>query len=201
MPLLPLEHSPTAYRLDFVLYALTCLAITSVLLGASPEGSHVLLVWVLGGAALWSLLEYLLHRFVLHGLRPFSGWHAQHHVRPRALIGTPFLMSFSLFFLLGTVPAWWLLGTWPALAITLGLLASYLGYGLIHHATHHSHSGWIKSSHWMKRRSMWHAKHHATYHEGRHGASGVPCHFGVSSSLWDTVFDTRGAVRTSHQVP
>ena len=24
---------------------------------------------------------YRLHRFVLHGLRPFSGWHALHHQR------------------------------------------------------------------------------------------------------------------------
>lgn len=201
MPLLPLEHSTTAYRLDFVLYALTCLAITAFLLFASPDGSRILLVWVLGGAALWSLLEYLLHRFVLHGLRPFSEWHAQHHARPRALIGTPILMSFSLFLVLGTLPAWWLLGTWPALAITLGLLASYLAYGLIHHATHHSSSRWLQRSHWMRQRTVWHAKHHAAYHEGRLGTPGVPCHFGVCTSVWDSVFDTRGAVRASRQAP
>ena len=33
----------------------------------------VLWAWVAGGVFAWTLVEYLLHRFVLHGLAPFRG--------------------------------------------------------------------------------------------------------------------------------
>jgi cyclopropane-fatty-acyl-phospholipid synthase len=191
MSLLSLEHSVTAYRLDFALYALLCMGTATALLTTSPVGSGaVLLLWVAGGVALWSLLEYLLHRFVLHGVAPFSRWHGQHHVRPQALIASPIALSLSLFLLLGALPAWWLLGTWPATALTLGLLTSYLVYGLTHHATHHKTVPWIRHNAWISRCRVRHAMHHATHHIQARGEICKPCHFGVSNSFWDTVFGT-----------
>ena len=147
MSLFSLEHSSTAYRVDFALYALLCLGTSATLLSVGPAGKSIaLLLWVMGGGAVWSLLEYLLHRYVLHGVAPFSRWHAQHHLRPRALIASPISLSLSLFLTMGTLPAWWLLGIWPALALTLGLMTSYLAYGLTHHATHHGTPAWIARS-------------------------------------------------------
>jgi cyclopropane-fatty-acyl-phospholipid synthase len=196
MSLLSLEHSVAAYRFDFALYTLLCLGTAATLLAASPTGSGTtLLLWALGGVALWSLLEYLLHRFVLHGVAPFSRWHGEHHVRPQALIASPIALSLSLFMLLGALPAWWLLGAWPATALTLGLMTSYLLYGLTHHATHHHTAPWIRHNPWISRRRVRHAMHHAVHHIQARGEICKPCHFGVSNSFWDVVFGTNTLVR------
>jgi sterol desaturase/sphingolipid hydroxylase (fatty acid hydroxylase superfamily) len=189
MSLLSLEHSPTAYRLDFALYGVLCSTIAATLVFAGPAGSGLaLLLWVVGGVALWTLLEYLLHRFILHGVAPFSNWHQHHHARPQALIASPILLSLTLFVLLGALPAWLLLGDWPALALTLGLLGSYWGYGLMHHTTHHSTPPWVRRNAWVTQRRICHAMHHAAYHISARGEACKPCHFGVSSGFWDAVF-------------
>ena len=196
MSLLSLEHGPIAYRLDFALYGVLCASIAATLLLASPAGSGWnLLPWMTGGIALWSLLEYVLHRFVLHGVAPFSDWHGQHHARPHALIGSPILLSLSLFAVLGALPAWLLLGGWPALALTLGLLISYLGYGLMHHTTHHNTPPWIRQNPWVAQRRICHAMHHAAYHIRARGESCTPCHYGVSSGFWDVVFGSNALMR------
>jgi cyclopropane-fatty-acyl-phospholipid synthase len=199
MPLFTLEHSRTAYRVDFALYALISLAMAGALLVASPAGSGALLaVWALAGIAAWSPVEYGLHRFVLHGLPPFSRWHDEHHRRPTALIGSPTLVSLAFFAAVVAAPLWWLLGAWPACALTFGLLTGYLAYGLVHHATHHAVPGLSRRSAWLARRRRWHALHHQA-HRARSdrppaGTVTPPGHYGVSSALWDHVFRTAGGV-------
>jgi cyclopropane-fatty-acyl-phospholipid synthase len=145
---------------------------------------------------LWSLLEYVLHRFVLHGIRPFSSWHGEHHARPGALISSPLLLSLSLFAALAATPAWWLLGVWPGMAITLGLMAGYLAYGLTHHAVHHRMPAWVARNAWMGRRRTRHAMHHYTHHATTVGRPGTACHYGVSNSVWDAVFGTNPQIKT-----
>ena len=202
MPPFSLEHSSGAYRLDFVVYALLCTILSATLLVARPEDSGIdLMLWVAGGGALWSLLEYLLHRFVLHGIAPFSNWHDQHHLRPHALIVSPTVLSLSLFLLLATLPAWWLLGAWPAVALTLGLLTSYLGYSLTHHTTHHNTTPWIRRNAWVSQRRVRHAMHHAAHHIKARGEVCRPCCFGVSSSFWDVMFGTDTRVRRTRSEP
>lgn len=196
MSLFSLKHTPTSYSLDFALYAVIWTAIATTLLIADSQGYGVsLLLYVCGGIALWSLLEYLLHRFVLHGIAPFSQWHDQHHLQPKELIATPMLLSLLLFFLLGALPAWWLIGSWPALALMLGLLGSYLVYGLIHHATHHTPPFWIRRNGWMSHRRICHAMHHAAHQMKASGEICKPCHFGVSSGFWDKVFGSNILLR------
>ena len=200
MPLMTLEHSPAAYRADFALYGAACLTLAGLILWRHPPNSGVALaLWVLAGGAGWTLAEYLLHRFVLHGMRPFKDWHLEHHSRPTALIGSPTLLSATLFASLVGAPAWWLLGAWPAAALSLGMLSGYLVYGLVHHATHHAAaSGGSKpssQSEWLMRRRRWHALHHAKR------AAGAPAsHFGVSIGLWDALFGTGRAPRGQRPV-
>ena len=189
MPLLTLEHSPGAYRADFAIYGATSLALATVLLLAHPPGTGgTLALWALGGSAAWSPAEYLLHRFVLHGLPPFARWHAEHHQRPTALIGSPTLLSAALFATFAALPAWWLLGAWPAAALVFGLIPGYLLYGLTHHAMHHAVPGGRVGRSWLAARRRWHAQHHAAMAFGA-----ARQHFGVSSSLWDRLFRTTGA--------
>jgi cyclopropane-fatty-acyl-phospholipid synthase len=192
MPWFSLEHSRAAYRLDFALYGAICAAMALALLAGHPATSGWALAgWTAAGGASWTLVEYLLHRHVLHGVPPFKGWHAQHHQRPAALMGSPTLMSLGLFAVFVAAPALWLIGPWPACALTFGLMSGYLAYGLTHHATHHRVPLLDPNSAWLHRRRHWHSLHHASSRRLGPDAP-APGQFGVSCNLWDHVFRTAG---------
>jgi cyclopropane-fatty-acyl-phospholipid synthase len=178
MALFSIDHGPAAYWADFGIYG-TAVAALAILLSVLAPREHwpSLAALVVLGVAAWTLIEYAVHRFVLHGLEPFSRWHAEHHDRPKALMSTPTLLSASLVASLIFLPGLLAAGLWRAFAWTLGVLAGYLAYALTHHATHH----WRSRGAWMARRKRWHARHH---HMGA-------C-YGVSSSFWDRVFGTTG---------
>jgi cyclopropane-fatty-acyl-phospholipid synthase len=180
--LFSLEHSKAAYITDFALYGVAVLVLAALLLAGVPrDQTAAVLMSVLAGLAGWTLIEYVLHRFVLHGLRPFSRWHAEHHDRPAALICTPTILSATLIVTLVFVPSLVLGSLWRASALTLGVLTGYLAYAITHHATHH----WRGDGAWLKRRKRWHALHH-------HAAT--PGFYGVTTPFWDHVFGSfRGA--------
>ena len=178
MALFTMEHGKAAYRADFALYAGAVLALATFLLVAGPPDlRRESLALVVLGLAGWTATEYLLHRFVLHGVDPFKRWHEEHHRRPTALICSPTILSASLIFTLVFLPILALSGLWPACALTLGMLTGYLLYSITHHATHH----WHAENAWLKRRKRWHALHH------RHPA-GQLGGYGVTSAFWDYVF-------------
>ncbi|HCW0238772.1 sterol desaturase family protein [Pseudomonas aeruginosa] len=113
MPLFKLEHSKLVHRTDIAFYVVGVLVL-AVWLGLFCPAElrlECLLLAALGLVA-WSLLEYLLHRFVLHGLSPFRQWHQSHHQRPGALIGLSTLSSAALFIGLVYLPALLALGPW-----------------------------------------------------------------------------------------
>jgi cyclopropane-fatty-acyl-phospholipid synthase len=120
-------------------------------------------------------MEYLLHRFVLHGLQPFKSWHREHHRRPNALICLPTVLSAALILLLVFFPVLFLSGLLHASALTLGVLIGYLAYTIMHHGIHH----WHVDSHWFRKRKRWHGLHHHVDQSG---------YFGVTNSFWDYVF-------------
>jgi sterol desaturase/sphingolipid hydroxylase (fatty acid hydroxylase superfamily) len=180
MGLFSIEHSQTAYRADFAFYAIgvSSLAVFLTWQGPPSERLDIVLLTILGLFG-WSLLEYLVHRFVLHGVQPFARWHAAHHERPMALIGAPTLLTAALFFTVCFMPAWLLGDVWQASALTLGLVAGYLVYGLTHHAVHH----WRVGRSWLRQLKLAHALHH---HGERAGER--PGRYGVTSGWWDRVF-------------
>jgi cyclopropane-fatty-acyl-phospholipid synthase len=177
--LLSIEHSKAAYVADFALYGAAVAALTLCLRLAAPtwQAGELAAVAALGVAG-WTLAEYGLHRFVLHGVQPFKRWHAEHHDRPTALICAPTLLSASLIALLVFLPVLALAGTLVAGALTLGMLTGYLAYAVTHHATHH----WRADNAWLHRRKLFHARHH-------HGRD--PGCYGVTSGFWDRVFGSR----------
>lgn len=195
---LTLEHSPGAYRADFFLYGSAALALGACLLLAAPADPR-LAGWTLAGALGWTLLEYLLHRFVLHGVPPFKRWHAEHHRRPRLLIAAPTLLTAALFTGLLLPAAWWL-GPWPATALGAGLLGGYLVYGLLHHAIHQPMAMTSRvGRRWLRKRRLWHGLHHRRMHQAQDDpASGMAeGYYGVSSAFWDRVFRTDRRITSS----
>ncbi|UXH76173.1 sterol desaturase family protein [Roseateles amylovorans] len=170
-----LAHGVWAYRADVAVYLGAVVALLVALALHSPPTPW----WQTSGLAAagllgWTLVEYGLHRFVLHGMAPFRHWHAAHHAMPTALIYTPTVLSAGLFALLVFLPVMHWGGVWPASAWTLGMLVGYLGFTVTHHATHH----WRARAGWLRRRKAWHARHHHL-HRG--------C-YGVTSGFWDRVF-------------
>lgn len=181
MGMFSLEHSKAAYRADFALYAGAIALLTGFLVADGPRAQWPRLVAAVTlGLLGWTLIEYVLHRFVLHGLQPFKRWHAEHHQRPVALICSPTLMSAGLIASLVFLPALLLANLLLACAVTLGVLMGYLAYATTHHATHH----WRTSNAWLRQRKQWHALHHQHV-----DAAG---YFGVTNGFWDRVF---GSVR------
>jgi cyclopropane-fatty-acyl-phospholipid synthase len=178
--LFSLEHSKAAYATDFALYGLAMLVLATLLVTGGPrDQTPGIVASVAAGLAGWTAIEYVLHRFVLHGLRPFSRWHGEHHERPSALICTPTLLSAALIVTLVFVPSLLLGSLWRACALTLGVLTGYLAYAITHHATHH----WRSGGRWLRQRKRWHALHHRV---------GEPGYYGVTTAFWDHVF---GSVR------
>lgn len=181
MGILKLEHSRLAYRADFVLYGAAVVMLAALLLLGTPDTQGIAVAALaLLGLCSWTLIEYVFHRFILHGVRPFRRWHAEHHSRPMALICTPTILSATLIAALVFLPALLLGNPWRAGGVTLGVLTGYLLYGITHHATHH----WRANLSWLKQRKLWHALHH------RAGAR--PGCYGVTSSFWDHVFGSTG---------
>ena len=180
MALISIEHSKVAYAADVALYTAAVAAGSIALLTLGPAAQWgPLSACVAGGLLGWTVLEYGLHRFVLHGLAPFSRWHLEHHQRPTALICAPTLLSASLIGGLVYLPALLASDGWHALAFTLGVLIGYLTYTVTHHATHH----WRARGPWLKERKRWHALHHRS---GRPAAC-----YGVTTDVWDRVFGSR----------
>lgn len=138
----------------------------------------------LGGWLFWSLVEYMLHRFLFHSLTPTEEHpenylaHAYHHDFPddstrlvMVPIGSwPLAVIFSSLFRLVLGPNLW----FPAFA---GAAVGYVAYDWVHYYTHHARpTGGI--GRWMR---MYHLQHHFDH---------SPTRYGVSSPLWDFVFGT-----------
>jgi sterol desaturase/sphingolipid hydroxylase (fatty acid hydroxylase superfamily) len=171
-----LEQGKVAYWADILLYLGAVLLLTTLLVArAPPQRQLSLLLVVAAGLLCWTLLEYLLHRIVLHALPPFKRWHAMHHRRPAALIGTPILLSAPLFATLFFLLPLWLGDIWLACALSLGVLAGYSVYSLTHHAIHHGRS----RSPLLLRLQRRHARHHQ---------DAVGGNYGVTSGVWDAIF-------------
>lgn len=171
-----LEHSKLAYWIDFGIYAVFIAGMAIGLPLLAPRSQWFPMgILATTGLAAWSFVEYVIHRFVLHGLEPFISWHARHHERPTALISSPTLLSATSLSALVFAPAALFANRWDAASLTGGVTVGYLAYALCHHGTHH----WRARSAWLKERKRWHAIHHR-----RRGAE---C-FGVTTKFWDHVF-------------
>lgn len=127
---------------------------------------------------MWTLVEYVIHRFILHHVVYIRDMHDQHHRSPKELIDTPIWLSLSFMTAGVLLPSWWVFGFGIAGGFTVGMTLGYLTYGLMHHAMHHWH---IRHGTYLYRAKRRHAQHHASIDEGN---------YGVSSPFWDYVFGT-----------
>ena len=149
--------------------------------GAMPVGKFA--AYFAAGIFIWTLTEYLMHRFVFHFTpkgkmmeRLHFIFHGVHHDYPndaRRLVMPPsvsiplaaaFYFLFSLF-----------LAVFSLAAFFSGFMSGYLFYDMTHYALHHAN---FKSAFWKKLKKH-HMRHH--YSESQKG-------YGVSSDFWDRIF-------------
>ncbi len=141
------------------------------------------------GMFFWTLLEYVLHRFIFHfvaesetGKKVTYILHGNHHEYPRDkqrlfMPALPSLIIASIFFSL-FYGVGFLMGLQQfAFSFFPGFMIGYLIYGSMHYAIH----AWNPPFKWMK--PLWRNHHLHHYKQDHRG-------FGVSSTLWDHVFGT-----------
>jgi len=144
-----------------------------------------LVLFFLGGLFIWTLTEYLLHRFVFH-YEPKSEWgkklhflmHGVHHDYPNDSLRL--LMPPVVSIPLAALFYWMFHSVMGGVFISpffAGFLFGYLCYDMIHYATHHFP---MKSS-----TALWVKHHHMKHHYQTDDYN-----YGVSSPLWDFVFNT-----------
>ncbi|MEP7279685.1 MAG: sterol desaturase family protein [Bacteroidota bacterium] len=142
-------------------------------------------IYLLTGIFIWTIAEYLLHRYVFHfvpkskwGLRLHFIFHGVHHDYPRDArrlvlppsASIPLATGFYFLFL-------WILPSRMLDAFFAGFLVGYLVYDMTHYAIHHGN---------FKSRILKSIKQHHMLHHYSDSTKG----YGVSSSLWDIFFQS-----------
>jgi cyclopropane-fatty-acyl-phospholipid synthase len=139
----------------------------------------VVLFSFIAGCLVFSLIEYAIHRWLLHNPKTlFYPLHEAHHRRPEDT--SAFLFPTSIV-VLGLV---WLLFVpllhWNASSFFIsGIAAGYLSFGTLHHFEHTTRINQIPFR-WLQHRWAAHSVHHHL----------DETNYGVLTSFWDYVFGT-----------
>jgi len=141
-----------------------------------------LCIAVLTGVLTWSLLEYVIHRWLGHDRRfrgnAFGVEHIRHHIEGGYFApGWKKLIVAAVAAVVAGVPAVWAVGLPTGAAWVAGLIGFYGVYELLHRLEH-VYGGIGPYGRWARR-------HHFTHHfvDARRN-------HGVTSPLWDWVFGT-----------
>ncbi len=166
------------YPRSLVLPSIAAVAMAWLWMDAPATGWITSLVLLAFGIGAWTLLEYVLHRWVLHVLDPFRGWHVQHHLHPDVPMRIPVWFSLTLLVPLAGLPT--LLGrlAGPAAVFSLGVLIGHLAQEIAHNRLHKSA---VPGQSWLARRGREHDFHHQ---------KDETVAFGTLTGFWDTVFNT-----------
>jgi sterol desaturase/sphingolipid hydroxylase (fatty acid hydroxylase superfamily) len=125
------------YYADFVVYGTLLAASVTFTLRSGRSDQLIWIAAAVAGLAGWTLVEYLLHRFVLHRLPLIADLHRSHHTAPRAYLGTPTWASLPVLAGVFFIPMWGLFSLEVALGAFSGIIAGWLWYGIVHHVIHH----------------------------------------------------------------
>jgi sterol desaturase/sphingolipid hydroxylase (fatty acid hydroxylase superfamily) len=186
-------------RYRFLLHAVLCYVLLAMALcfWAWREGTLSKPLWpgfMLLGTLGWTLIEYLLHRGLLHYHTPVAAiqnviekLHLGHHWDPldEAKITVPVYASLPIACaLLGLFRL--MAGSWEAAALLMtGTIGGYLSYEVVHFRIHRSATRGCLLE--------WQRANHFSHHYKNQDRC-----FGVTTPLWDYVFGT-GRVKSEAQ--
>lgn len=144
------------------------------------------------GAAMWTLWEYLLHRFAMHELNGkgiMSREHLEHHVKASWAFDYTHILSWLGIGVVGSavwlpLTAWITTMLWPSgpswlvgAAMAVGWACGY-GFYEYQHAVSHLRAPTTPYQHWLR-------KHHFHHHFGHPRTN-----HGVTTAVWDKLFGT-----------
>ena len=160
---------------------------------ALRSSQRLMALWYFsGGMAAWTMLEYVVHRYVLHGRFPegrgpvrwfthkyLDPLHWEHHARPwdgehingRIRDTLPFAALFAA--------VAWLAPFETAPMFVAGLLQAYVIEEWVHHSVHFYH---------FRNRYFRYIRRHHLYH---HSPKGSEVGYGLTSGVWDVIWGTR----------
>jgi hypothetical protein len=179
-------------RLYPVSFLYSAYSLTVLILAARVGRPARALAFFGTGVIAWTLLEYLVHRYILHGRFPdgpgpvqhflhrsFDHLHWEHHARPwdgRHVNGTikdtgPFALALAGMSWLGPLDV--------SAAFMAGLLQAYIVEEWVHHSVHfcdfdNPYFRYIKR-----------------YHLYHHSPKGSDAGYGLTNGMWDVVLRTR----------
>lgn len=132
---------------------------------------------LLAGLVAWTLLEYVLHRFVLHGVEPFRAWHLAHHRNPTQPIRVP--LAFSLALVIAVLGLSFALPWAESLAapLSVGLLLGDMLQETVHQGLH---AQGVLGLGLARLRA----------HHGHHHFVDERAAFGTLTTFWDRCFGT-----------
>jgi sterol desaturase/sphingolipid hydroxylase (fatty acid hydroxylase superfamily) len=132
------------------------------------------------GVVTWTLLEYLLHRFVFHEKR-LGPWMARDHLRHHAKVdwfvplSTKLALAAVILSLLTLGASF--VGALPAALYLVGTVSGWVFYEVLHRRIHVAPPRGAYGT--------WARRHHLAHHFGH-----ATKNHGVSSPFWDLVFGT-----------
>lgn len=163
-----------------------------LVLGLRSGRPGTAIAWFAAGFAVWTLVEYLVHRFVLHGRFPdgdnvyrrfthryFDPLHWEHHKRPwdgNHVNGT---LKDTLGFAIVFAAAAFLFPLPTGPMLVAGLLTAYVCEEWVHHSVHFYR---------FENRYFRYIRRHHLYH---HSPKGMEVGFGLTNGFWDIVWHTR----------
>ena len=166
-------------------------ALVAILVYRSPHSKLGILFFLLG-IAVWTLVEYLFHRYVLHGRFPpgkglirrfmherLDPLHWEHHERPfdGAHISGQLSDLIPLFVI--AVPLSFIFPVYTTPILLCGAIQGYVAEEWLHSAFHFCN---------FKNPLFRSLKRYHLYH---HSPSGIEKGYGISNRFWDIVFKTQ----------
>ncbi len=143
---------------------------------------HSLLTWYewlyipAAGLAIWTLVEYVMHKYAYHEVKgPAERGHLMHHDRPYDLMGVPWYVTLVIY--VGAFYGLSYVFSPPHLAVYMAFIwLGYIGYCIVHHAIHH----WKFDNKLFKKLKRHHYIHHARHEKN----------IGIVTTFWDHIFRT-----------
>lgn len=164
------DLSRLGYYADFVIVPAI---IFGLLMWNMPMGMFLAAVF---GFVAWTLVEYVIHRWLFHRMPVLRREHDRHHKDPTGYVAAASAITIPLLMF-----AWMtcrlLLGNELGDVASIGFLLGYLTYIAVHDQFHHSH---IRPGDWLYLAYHRHAVHHRGFEKN----------YGVIVPWWDIVFKT-----------
>ena len=170
----------------------TVYTIVVLMIASSTAHPRTTIAFLSAGWVTWTFVEYLFHRYVLHGRFPpgkglirrflherLDPLHWDHHMRPfdGTHISGELKDILPLFFV--AAPVSFLFPVYSTPVLLVGVVQSYVAEEWLHYALHFSNSKFPL----FRRVKKYHLYHHSP--------KGIDRGYGITTRFWDGVFDTR----------